>query len=66
MGLPERYRLFFRVLKTLEQNAVFILWLEYPRKTGDKNDWYAAFGRMVNRGDFPESLDELLLTSDED
>jgi toxin YhaV len=66
MGLPERYRLFFRAIKTPEQNAIFILWLGYPRKAGDKNDCYAAFGRMVNRGDFPESLDELLLTSDED
>ena len=66
MGLPERYRLFFRVLKTPEQNAIFVLWLGYPRKAGDKNDCYAAFGRMLNRGDFPESLDELLLTSDED
>ena len=66
MGLPERYRLFFRVLKTPKQNAIFILWLAYPRKAGDKNDCYAAFGRMVNRGDFPESLDERLLTSDED
>ncbi|MCG9893053.1 MAG: type II toxin-antitoxin system YhaV family toxin [Thermosynechococcaceae cyanobacterium MS004] len=65
MGLPERYRLFFRAIKTPGQNAIFILWLEYPRKAGDKNDCYAAFGRMVNRGDFPESLDELLLTSDE-
>jgi toxin YhaV len=66
MGLPERYRLFFRVLKNPEQNAIFVLWLGYPRKAGDKNDCYAAFGRMVNRGDFPENLDELLLTSDED
>jgi toxin YhaV len=43
-----------------------LYWLGYPRKAGDKNDCYAAFGRMVNRGDFPESLDELLLSSDED
>jgi toxin YhaV len=66
MGLPERYRLFFRAIKTPEQKAIFILWLGYPRKAGDKNDCYEAFGRMVNRGDFPENLDELLLTSDED
>jgi toxin YhaV len=65
-GLPERYRLFFRALKTPEQNAIFILWLGYPRKAGDKNDCYAAFGRMVSRGDFPATLDELLLSSDED
>jgi toxin YhaV len=66
MGLPERYRLFFRALKRPEQNAIFILWLGYPRKAGDKNDCYAAFGRMVNRGDFPETLDELVLSSDQD
>lgn len=66
MGLPERYRLFFRVLKTPEQNAIFILWLGYPRKEGDRNDCYAAFGRMVKRGEVPETLDELLLLSDED
>lgn len=66
MGLPERYRLFFRVLKTPEQNAIFILWLGYQRKEGDKNDCYAAFGKMVVRGDFPETLDELLLSIDKD
>lgn len=66
MGLPERNRLFFRPLKTSEQKAIFILWLGYPRKAGDKNDCYAAFGRMVNRGDFPATLDELLLSSEED
>jgi toxin YhaV len=66
MGLPERYRLFFRALQAPDQKAVFILWLGYPRKTGDQNDCYKAFTRMVKRGDFPESLDELLLTSEED
>jgi toxin YhaV len=66
MELPDRYRLFFRALQTPEQKAIFVLWLGYPRKAGDKNDCYKAFTRMVKRGDFPESLDELLLTSDED
>ncbi len=66
MGLPDRYRLFFRALQTSEQKAIFILWLGYPRKAGAKNDCYKAFTRMVNRGDFPGSLDELLLTSEED
>jgi toxin YhaV len=66
MGLPERYRLFFRVLKTPEQNAIFILWLGYPRKEGDKKDCYAAFSRRVNRGDFPETLDDLLLLSEDE
>jgi toxin YhaV len=66
MGLPDRYRLFFRALQTPEQKAIFILWLGYPRKEGAKNDCYKAFTRMVKRGDFPESLDELLLASEED
>jgi toxin YhaV len=66
MGLPERYRLFFRVLRTPEQNAIFILWLGYPRKEGDKKDCYAAFGRRVNRGDFPETLNNLLFLSEDE
>lgn len=66
MGLPDQYRLFFRALQTPEQKAIFILWLGYPRKAGDKNDCYKAFTRMVNRGDCPESLNELLLMSEED
>lgn len=66
MGLPDRYRLFFRALQTSKEKAIFILWLGYPRKAGDKKDCYRAFTRMVQRGDFPDSLDELLLTSEED
>lgn len=72
MGLPERYRLFFRTLQRNqaddkpEVKAIFILWLGYPRKEGDKNDCYKAFKKMVVRGDFPDSLDELVLESEED
>lgn len=66
MGLPERYRLFFRALQTKEYKAIFILWLGYPRKEGDKNDCYKAFTKMVNRGDFPDSLDALIIDSLED
>lgn len=72
MGLPERYRLFFRALQRNqadeepEVKAIFILWLGYPRKEGDKNDCYKAFRKMVGRGDFPDSLDELVLESEED
>ncbi len=60
MGLPDRYRLFYRAWQTREQKAIFVLWLGYPRKEGDKNDCYRAFTKMVQRGDFPESLDELV------
>lgn len=63
MGLPSRYRLFFRAMQTPESKAIFILWLGYPRKAGDKNDCYKAFTNMVASGEFPESLDELLLAS---
>ncbi len=66
MGLPNRYRLFFRALQTPDHKAIFILWLGYPRKAGDKNDCYKTFAKMVERGDYPESLDELLLKSQED
>lgn len=66
MGLPDRYRLFFRAFETPDYKAIFILWLGYPRKAGDKNDCYKAFTKMVERGEFPESLDDLLLASDED
>lgn len=66
MGLPDRYRLFFRAIKTPEQKAIFILWLGYPRKEGDKNDCYAVFTKMVGRGEFPENVDELLLASEGD
>lgn len=66
MGLPDRYRLFFRVLETKQDKAIFILWLGYPRKQGDKNDCYRAFTKMVRRGDFPDDLDALILDSQED
>jgi toxin YhaV len=60
MGLPERYRLFFRVFDTPELKAIVILWLGFPRKEGVKNNCYAVFTKMVTRGKFPDSLDELL------
>lgn len=66
MGLPNRYRLFFKAIEKDGQKAIFILWLGYPRKQGDKNDCYQAFTRMVARGDFPDDLDELILESQED
>ncbi|MEO0519131.1 MAG: type II toxin-antitoxin system YhaV family toxin [Cyanobacteria bacterium P01_A01_bin.116] len=64
MGLPNRYRLFFRVFQAGEQKSIFILWLGYPRKEGDKKDCYAVFKKMVERGDFPGSLDELITESE--
>jgi toxin YhaV len=64
MGLPGRYRLFFRVFDTAEMKAIVILWLGYPRKEGDKNDCYEVFTKMVNRGDFPEDMSQLISASD--
>ncbi len=58
MGLPARYRLFFRAFK--EQKIIIILWLGFPRKEGDKNDCYQVFSKKVADGDFPESIKELL------
>lgn len=66
MGIPNRYRLFFKTFQAPKQKSIFFLWLGYPRKEGDKNDCYMAFRKMVERGDFPNSLDELLLESEQD
>jgi toxin YhaV len=62
MGLPQRYRLFFRAFD--EQKVIIILWLGFPRKEGDRQDCYAVFSRMVANGKLPESYDALLAESD--
>jgi toxin YhaV len=66
MGLPGRYRLFFRVFDTPEMKAIIILWLGYPRKEGDKKDCYAVFTKMVDRGQFPENMAELMVPPEDD
>lgn len=60
MGLPQRYRLFFRAFDTPDLKAIIILWLGFPRKENAKNDCYQVFTKMVARGTFPDSLDELI------
>lgn len=60
MGLPERYHLFFRAFNTPQMKAIIILWLGFLRKEGAKDDCYQVFTKMVERGTFPDSLDELL------
>jgi toxin YhaV len=60
MGLPQRYRLFFRAFDTPELKAIVILWLGFPRKEGAKDDCYEVFTKTVARGTFPDSLDELI------
>lgn len=58
MGLPNRYRLFFRAFK--EKKIIIILWLGFPRKEGDKKDCYQVFSKKIAQGQFPESLQSLL------
>lgn len=60
MGLPERYRLFFKAFDTEQLKVIVILWLGFPRKEGAKNECYQVFTKMIERGTFPDSLDELL------
>jgi toxin YhaV len=59
MGLPDRYRLFFRVFDTPERKAIVILWLGFPRKEGAKDDCYKIFTKMVMRGEFPDNLAQI-------
>lgn len=58
MGLPQRYRLFFRTFA--EQQIIIILWLGFPRKEGDRQDCYQVFSRMVTNGKLPDSYESLL------
>lgn len=60
MGLPSRYRLFFRAFQQGDQRDIVILWLGYPRREGDKKDCYAVFEKMVSNRLFPESMEELI------
>ncbi len=63
MGLPNRYRLFFRAFTSDDRQVIIVLWLGYPRKAGDKRDCYEVFSKMVGNGDFPDSLEELLMAT---
>ncbi|WP_010312495.1 type II toxin-antitoxin system YhaV family toxin [Synechococcus sp. CB0101] len=55
LGLPDRYRLFFRPFEAQGRRVLLILWLGFPRKEGDRDDCYAVFSRMVRRGDLPDT-----------
>jgi toxin YhaV len=66
MGLPKRHRLFFKVFDTAETKAIVILWLGYPCQEGDKKYCYEVFTKMVNRGEFPENISELIIEEDEE
>lgn len=58
MGLPNRYRLFFKVFP--QQKTIIILWLGYPRREGDKKDCYRVFSKMVESGKFPSNIKDLV------
>ena len=58
MGLPNRYRLFFKVFS--QQKVIIVLWLGFPRKEGDKKDCYRVFAKMVKKGQFPLLLKDLI------
>ena len=64
-GLSDnRYRLFFKADEKDGRKVLIIIWLGYPRKEGASNDCYKVFTKMVERGDFPDDLDELLQQCD--
>jgi toxin YhaV len=58
MGLPQRYRLFFRAFA--ERRVIIILWLGFPRKEGDRRDCYQVFSKMVANGKLPDSYESLV------
>ncbi|MFN5116862.1 MAG: type II toxin-antitoxin system YhaV family toxin, partial [Cyanobacteriota bacterium] len=59
LRLPVRYRLFFRACEAVGRLVLLILWLGFPRKDGDRNDCYAVFSRLVQRGELPEDWESL-------
>lgn len=66
-GLPDRYRLFFRFASRPVRLIVYA-WLndeDTLRKAGSKTDVYAAFQRMLARGDVPGDIEALLNESRE-
>jgi toxin YhaV len=66
LGLPDRYRLFFSPFEAKGRRLLLIVWLGYPRKDGDRNDCYAVFTRMVQRGELPEDWESLQRELDSD
>jgi toxin YhaV len=64
MGLPQRYRLFFRAFA--DRRVIIILWLSFPRKEGDRRDCYQVFSRMIANGKLPDSYESLVAEFDLD
>ena len=64
-GMPDRYRLFFRFASKPVQLLVYVWFNDEDslRKAGAKTDVYAAFTRMLMRGEVPTSIQALLAES---
>ena len=63
--IGRRFRLFFRYDSS--SRVVVYAWIndrETQRKAGSKTDPYSVFRRMLNRGNPPETWNELLETSE--
>ncbi len=61
-GLPQRYRLFF-MFASKPLTVVIYAWLndeDNLRKDGSRADVYKVFKRMLERGEVPSTIDELI------
>jgi len=61
-GLPQRYRLFF-MFASNPLPVVIYAWLndeDTLRKEGSRTDVYEVFKRMLERGDVPSTINELI------
>lgn len=61
-GLPQRYRLFF-MFASNPLAVVIYAWLndeDTLRKEGSRTDVYEVFKRMLERGEVPSSINELI------
>lgn len=61
-GLPQRYRLFF-MFATNPLQVIIYAWLndeDSLRKEGSRTDVYEVFKRMLERGEVPSTIDELI------
>ncbi len=61
-GLPQRYRLFF-MFASNPLAVVIYAWLndeDTLRKEGSRTDVYEVFKRMLERGDVPSTINDLI------
>ena len=66
-GLDSRHRHFFKVMEVSTPRpvkAIFVLWLGYPRKAGDRDDCYSKFKQLVLASNFPATYEDLLESSE--